>query len=609
MINRFCKTPLWECARELGAVAQGMRPADAVVRGARLVNVCTHEVQEGVDVAVACGRIAYVGPSAAHCVGEGTRVIDAAGLYLAPGFLDGHIHVESSMVGAAEYARAVVPHGTVGIYWDPHEIANVLGLEGVELMVEDARRTPLKAMVTTPSCVPAVPGFEDTGSAVGPDDVARTMGWDCVVGLGEMMNFPGVLAGADLPLDEIAATLKADACVTGHYSVPETDRGLNAYIAAGVRACHESTRAEDVRAKMRLGMYVQLREGSAWRDLAQLAPAITDGTLDTRLCCLVSDDTHPHTLTDSGHLDHILRRAVQEGIDPLTALQMVTVNTAACFHMDHELGSVAPGKCADLVLLDDLTGFNVRLVMIDGKVVARDGRALFETGPFNYPSWATRTMRIDPKLDIDAATFRIPAVDASGRPLADGTATVRVMEALSGRVDNRERRLAVPVADGELLADPEHDVLKAFVFERHHETGTFGRGFVTGFGIRGALAQTVAHDAHNLLVVGSNDADMALAANTLRACGGGAVAVRDGEVLGLVELPVAGLMSTKRVEEVSAEVGGLEDAWRAMGCTMPSPFMTMGLLSLACLPELRLTNRGLVDCRTFAFVPLVVDEG
>lgn len=604
MINTFCKKPLWECSKQLIAVAQGSAPADTVVRNARLVNVCTHEIQVGVDVAIAEGRIAYVG-DAAHCIGEHTEVIDANGAFLAPGFLDGHIHVESSMVGAAQYARAVVPHGTVGIYWDPHEIANVAGLDAVKVMIEDSKRTPLKAMVTTPSCVPAVPGFEDTGSAIGPDDIAESMTWDSVVGLGEMMNYPGVLAGDDHPLGEINATLKADECVTGHYSIPETDRGLNAYIASGVRACHESTRAEDVLAKIRLGMYAQLREGSAWHDLAHLAPAITGGAIDTRLCCLISDDTHPHTLMEQGHLDHILRRAVQEGIDPITAIQMVTINTATCFHMDQDLGAIAPGKCADLVLLDNLSSFTVQLAMIDGDVVARDGRALFDVTPFEYPDFVVNTMNIPQQ--ITAETFRIPAVNADGAPLAGDTATVRVMEAVSARVGNFERHLDVPIVDGALQADPGNDVLKAFVFERHHATGTFGCGFTSGYGITGALAQTVAHDAHNLLVVGSNDADMALAANTLIACGGGACAVRDGRVLGLVKLPVAGLMSTGTVEEVADEVSGLERAWQEMGCSMPSPFMTMGLSSLACLPELRLTNRGLVDCLKFQFVPLVVE--
>lgn len=606
MINKFCKKPLWECNAELIAVAQGQRAAETVIQNARLVNVCTHEIQEGVSVAIAAGRIAYVGADAAHCIGPDTQVIDAAGAYLAPGFLDGHIHVESSMVGAAQYARAVVPHGTVGIYWDPHEIANVLGLEGVQVMVEDSRRTPLKAMVTTPSCVPAVTGFEDTGSAIGPKDIAESMTWESVVGLGEMMNFPGILAAADPALGEVNETLKAGMCVTGHYSVPETDRGLNAYIAAGVSSCHESTRAEDVLAKIRLGMYAKLREGSAWHDLAQLAPAIAGKEIDTRFCCLISDDTHPHTLTSLGHLDHILRRAVEEGIDPVTAIQMVTINTATCFGMQHDLGSVAPGKCADLVILDNLHDFNAQMVMIDGEVAAQGGVALFNVEPFDYPAWVTHTMHMAEGQSITADTFRIPAVTGEGVALSDGAAMVRVMEAVSARVGNFERHAEVAVQGGELLADAEHDVLKAFVFERHHGTGTFGCGFTSGYGITGALAQTVAHDAHNLLVVGSNDADMALAANTLIACGGGAVAVQNGEVLGCVELPVAGLMSDKPLEAVSAEVDGLEAAWKTMGCSMPSPFMTMGLSSLACIPELRLTNKGLVDCLKFESVPLVV---
>ena len=608
MINKFCKQPLWECNKTLIAVAQGQQPAETVIRGAKLVNVCTHEIQEGIDVAISCGRIAYVGADAEHCIGPDTRVIDAQGAYLAPGFLDGHIHIESSMMGAAEYGKAVVPHGTTGIYWDPHEVANVVGLAGVQVMVEDSKRTPLKAMVTTPSCVPAVPGFEDTGSAIGPDEVRETMDWDSVVGLGEMMNFPGVLAGADHPLGEMSATLQADKCITGHYSIPETDRGLNAYVASGVRSCHESTRAEDALAKIRLGMYAKFREGSAWHDLHDLAPAIAQGNLDTRFCCLISDDTHPHTLTTVGHLDHILRRAVQEGIDPITAIQMVTINTATCFHMDNELGAVAPGKCADLVLLDNLTDFNVSLVMIDGDLVAKDGSPLFTVAEASYPDWITHTMHMAPGQVITPESFAIPAVDGGGNPVEGDAATVRVMEAIPARVGNYERHLRVPVVDGKLVSVPEQDILKCFVFERHHGTGSFGYGFTTGFGIRGALAQTVAHDAHNLLVVGSNDEDMALAANTLIECGGGAVAVCDGEVRGLAKLPVAGLMSDAPLEVISEQAAGLAKAWAEIGCSMPSPFMTMGLLSLACLPELRLTNKGLVDCTTFQFVPLVVEE-
>ena len=537
MINAFCKKPLWECSKTLVAVAQGRTPADTVIKGAKLVNVCTGEVQEGIDVAIAEGRIAYLG-TADHCVGEGTRIIDAEGQCIAPGFLDGHIHVESSMMGAGEYARAVVPHGTTGIYWDPHEVCNVLGLDGVRLMAEDARRTPLKAMITTPSCVPAVPGFEDTGSSIGPEDIAETMNWQNVVGLGEMMNFPGILSGADHAHGEVAETLRAGKTATGHYSLPETDRGLNAYIASGVRCCHESTRPEDALAKMRLGMYAQLRFGSAWQDLPVLAEAVASGGIDTRFANLVSDDTHPHTLVADGHLDHIVRTAVSLGIDAVSAIQMVTINCAQCFQMDHDLGSITPGKCADIVFLDDLESLRVTRVLIDGEVVAEDGRALFDLPPYRYPDWATRSVHLG--REIAPTSFEVAAPEG----IVDGdTVRVRAIEVVPGKVGTFEAHVDLPVANGRLESAVEQDVLKAFVFERHRETGTFGKGFVKGFGIkRGAMASTVAHDAHNLLVLGTNDEDMALAANTLAACGGGMVVVADGEVLGLVELPIAGLM-------------------------------------------------------------------
>ena len=603
MLNHFCKQPLWECTRTLAAVAQGQVPADTVITNARLVNVCTAEIQDDIAVAIACGRIAYVGPSAEHCIGADTLVIDAAGTFIAPGFLDGHIHVESSMLGAGEYARAVVPHGTVGIYWDPHEVCNVLGLEGVKVMMDDAARTPLKAMVTTPSCVPAVPGFEDTGSFVGPEEIAESMTWDGVVGLGEMMNFPGVLAGTDHAHGELAETLKADKVVTGHYSIPETDQGLNAYIACGVRCCHESTRAEDALAKMRLGQYAQLRYGSAWLDLPQLAAAVTETGIDTRFANLISDDTHPHTLVAHGHLDYILRMAVACGIDVITAIQMMTINTATCFRMEHELGSIAPGKCADIVFLDNLEDLNVTRVLIDGDVVAENGACTFDLAPFDYPDWVTHSMHLGRTITPD--TFRVEAPAGA----SDGEAvTVRAIELLPGSVPDREAHVALTVRNGALESDLDQDVLKTFVFERHHETGTHGAGFTKGFGIkRGAMASTVAHDAHNLLVVGTNDEDMALAANTLAEVGGGLVVVADGEVLGLVELPIAGLMGALSAEEMSAKVHHLEDTWAEIGCTMPSPFMTMALIPLACLPELRLTNRGLVDCTTFQFTDLAVD--
>ena len=599
MINHFCKYPLADVTRALSAVAMGTAKAETVITHARLVNVCTHEIQEDISVAIAKGRVALVGDASA-CIGPKTRVINAQGQYIAPGFLDGHIHVESSMMTMTEYARAVVPHGTTGIYMDPHEICNVLGLKGVSCMMDEAKGTPLKAMLTTPSCVPAVPGFEDTGSFIGPADIAETMKWDCCVGLGEMMNFPGLLGGTEHAHGIVDETLRAGKIVTGHYSMPETGKGLNAYIASGVRCCHESTRAEDALAKMRLGMYAMIREGSAWHDLKEVIRAITEHKVDTRFACMISDDTHPHTLTTQGHLDHIVLRAMEEGVDPVTAIQMVTINCAQCFQMDHELGSIAPGKCADIVFLNDLQSMQVTRVLVDGDVVAENGVLTASLPEYTYPDWAKHSMHI--AGSITPETFRIPA--------EGDKAVVRAIEVIPVKVGSFERHVELKVKNGALEADPSQDLLKVAVFERHHETGKIGRGFVKGFGItEGAMASTVAHDAHNLLVLGTNDADMALAANTLIACGGGMVVVRGGKVLGLVELPVAGLMNDRKtLPEMDADVEKLGRVWEEIGCRMPSPFMTMALIPLACLPELRLTDRGLVDCTRFTMADLIVKE-
>ena len=599
MLNRFCKKTLYEVTRKLAQVAMGAEKADLVIQNARLVNVCTAEIQEGMDVAVSEGRIALIG-DASHCVGENTAVIDARGQYIAPGFMDAHIHVESSMISVGEYARAVVPHGTTGIFMDPHEICNVCGPDGVKAMIRDAKRTPLKAMSNVPSCVPAVAGFEDTGSHIGPEDVREMMTWDGIMGLGEMMNFPGVIYGDEAVHGELAETLKADQIITGHYSVPDTGAGLNAYIASGVRCCHESTRAEDVLEKMRRGMYALMRYGSAWHDMPVIIRAILDNHIDDRFACLISDDTHPDTLVRDGHLDHILRCAIREGLDPVRAIRYVTINPATCFRMDHEMGSITPGKCADIVFFDDLNDIRITRTIIDGDVVAENGRMTVGIGKPDFPACVYNTMHVGQSITPD--TFRIAA------PEGRQTVKTRVIEIIPNHVGNNERLIDLKVRNGLVEADPGEDIMKMAVFERHHETGTAGFGFVKGFGFRkGAMAQTVAHDAHNLLVAGTNDADMALAANTLIECGGGLCAAADGKVLALVPLPIAGLMNDLPVEEMADLVAMLSNAWKEMGCAINSPYMTMALIPLACLPELRLTNRGLVDCREFRFVDLFAE--
>ena len=426
MINAFCKFPLWECTRKLSAVALGREKADLVITNVKLVNVCTHEILDNYGVAVSMGRIAAIGDVSAS-IGKDTRVIDGKGRYLAPAFMDGHMHIESSMLTAGESARAVIPHGTCGIFFDPHEICNVIGLDGVRCMLNDAETTPLKAMLTTPSCVPAVPGFEDTGSEIHPADIAETMKWKECVGLGEMMNFPGIICSDEHTHDIVGETLKAGKTVTGHFSVPDTGAALNSYIAAGINCCHESTTEESALEKMRRGMYAQLREGSAWKDLVEVGKAITKHSVDSRFACLVSDDSHPHTLISDGHLDHIVRRAVEEGIDPITAIQMVTINTAECFGLGRELGSVTPSKCADMVLLSDLEKCIVDEVFIDGELVAKNGKALFEKQEYEYPEEYKHSVHL-PLMDENA--FRIPA---------EGKVKVHVIDVISGKVGTTDK--------------------------------------------------------------------------------------------------------------------------------------------------------------------------
>lgn len=593
---------LAQVTEQLVAVAMGRSAAQVVIRNGRLVNVFTGEIQNGIDVAITHGRIAYVGEDASHTIGDDTQIIDATGHYITPGFMDGHIHIESSMITVSEYSKAVVPHGTTAVYMDPHEIGNVLGLPGIRLMIDESKNVPLRTFVAMPSCVPAAPGFEDTGASIGPEEVRQAMEWDEVVGLGEMMNFPGVIYGDKTMHAELEATLNANKTITGHFSLPETGHSLVAYTAAGVRCDHESVRMEDALAKMRLGMYAQFREGSAWHDLKETARSITEHRIDTRLATLVSDDTHPHTLIEDGHLDHIVRRAIEEGINPITAIQMVTLNVAECFGMARDLGSVAPGKIADILLLSDLTRVKVEQVLINGHLVAQQGQMLVTSPEFLYPNVARNTVHLP--AELMALDFAIPASNPQV-----SSVMARVMQIIEAKVGTISKQLVLPVSEGFVQNNPSQDVAKAAVIERHHSTGTIGLGFVQGFQLEGgAVASTVAHDSHNLLVVGTNDEDMALAGNKLAVVGGGMIAVRDGEVLALLPLPIAGLMSDRPLAEVANSVAELDKAWKALGCNLVSPFMTMALIALAVLPELRLTNRGLVDTISFGFVDLIVAE-
>src|SRR5262245_40376287 len=581
------RRPLSQLTRELTDVCMGAQPSDLVLRGGRLLNGHTREVLDGADVAIAHGRVAMFG-EVSHAVGPQTETIDADGAFLVPGLIDTHLHVESVMVTVTRFAEAVLLHGTTTAFIDNHEMANVFGLEGMRWFLEEGRGLPLKVFLAVPSCVPALPGFEDAGASLGPDEIREALGWDGAVGLGEMMNMPGVLDGDENLHAESAATLALGKPVTGHWSLTGwNDHRLQAYIAAGVDSCHETTTREDALAKLRAGMWVQFREGSTFRDVAALAPVLTEDGVDSRHCLLVTDDVLPDTIVAEGHMDRVVRRAVEEGIDPLVAIQMATVNGAEYFGKRHDLGSIAPGRLADILFVEDLRDFRPHRVLVDGGEVG-------ELTGYDYPAEAYESIRL--ARPLTEADLRIEAEGESVRVRAIGVA--------SGTVTTENVVLEVPVVDGEVRASPGLDLVKAASVERHGGPGTIGLGFVTGFGLtRGAVASTVAHDNHNVLVAGTNDPDMIFAVERLVEAGGGMIAVADGEVLALVELPIAGLVADRPVAELAEQARALSAAYRELGSPVEGPEMIFSFLSLGVIPSLRLTNRGLVDGVEFKLVP------
>lgn len=594
---------LWEISDALVRVAQGREPADLVIRNGRLVNVFTGEILPGTDVAVKSGRIALVG-DASGTVGENTRVFDAGGRYLTPGFIDAHIHVESSMMTVCEYAKSVLPHGTSAIFMDPHEIVNVTGLEGMRAMMRDGAATPLRVYCTTPSCVPASPGLENTGSVLSPGDIEQTFGWEGVAGLGEMMDYFGLLAGTGDAAEKVNATLRAGKAVTGHFPLPDTGALLNAYAAAGVGSCHESTRAGEALAKLRLGMYAMLREGSAWDDLPEVIRAVTENQIDTRRVVLVSDDLHADTILERGHMDAIIRLAIRSGVRPAVAVQMATLNAACCFGLSGNIGSVAPGRFADINVLGSLTDVRVEAVFAGGELVAENGALSVTVEGSPYPEALRHTMRLPRQLTPEDFAVRAPAG-------AGDEVSVRVIGANAGNVLTDALIERLPVRDGLVCAAPERDICKVAVFNRHATAAPregAAVGFAKGFGLKkGAAASTYAHDAHNLIVLGTNEADMAFAANRLIRSEGGIAAAADGSELALLPLPIAGLMSDRPAAEVAAALRRIQDAWKELGSPLPSPFMTMSLLSLSVIPSLRITDKGLVSVAENRLIPLFPD--
>jgi len=592
--------PSWpETTPLLIDVATGRRPAETVVRNGRWVNVHSGEIVAGTDVAIIAGRFAAVGPDLSYAIGPDTQVIDAEGRYLVPGLCDAHMHVESGMVTVTEFCRAVIPHGTTSMFVDPHEIANVLGTRGVRLMHDEAAAMPISVYVQAPSCVPSAPGLETPGATISPEDVAEMLTWPNIIGLGEMMNFPGVAANDPKMLAEIAATQRAGKTVGGHYASPDLGKPFYGYVAGGPADDHEGTRVEDAIARVRLGMRAMLRLGSAWFDVAPQVKAITELGLDSRNFVLCTDDSHSGTLVNDGHMNRVVRHAIACGLKPITAIQMATLNTATHFGLERELGSITPGRRADLIITSDLVSLPIELVMAQGKVLAENGVLTAPLEPYAYPDFAKETVHLQP---LTAESFAIHA------PTGKNAVTARVIGVIENQAPTRALERTVPVEDGLVVADRAGDVAQIALVERHLGTGAVVNALVSGFGydVDCAVASTVAHDSHQMIVVGTNRDDMAVAANRLGEVGGGAIVVSKGEVLALVELPIAGLMSDERAEVVAQKAEQLVQAMRACGCTLNNAFMQHSLLALVVIPELRVSDKGLIDVRTFEKTELFV---
>ncbi len=557
--------------------ARGDRRADLLLKNANLINVLSGEIYPA-DVAIYGDTIVGIGGYDAE------REMDLGGKFLCPGFIDAHVHIESSMVVPPEFAKAVVPRGTTSVISDPHEIANVMGVEGIMLMAEMAGSIPLNTYIMLPSCVPAT-GMETSGARLDARDLEALMEKEWVLGLGEVMNVPGVIGCMPEMLRKIEIT--GGMPIDGH-APGLRGKDLAAYITAGIRSDHECTNPEEAREKLRKGMAILIREGSIAKNLEDLLPLVTPG--NARRCLFASDDRHPDDLMEEGHLDFILRKSIRLGLSPVTAIQMATINPAEIYGL-RDVGAVAPGLKADLVILHDLESFAVHSVFKDGRQVAKEGKML----PGMIPP---KGLEMRNTVKMKPVGPEALAIRAQGR-------LAKVIEIVPGQLATKAVVEPVTIRDGKAEADPQRDMLKVAVFERHTASGNIGLGFVRGFGLKGAaIGSSVAHDAHNIVVVGDNDTDMMVAGAEIAGMGGGLVIAQGGKISGALALPVAGLMSDKGIEHVGKQLKLMRKMGRDMGCRLEDPFMALAFLSLPVIPELRVTDRGLVDVGQFRVVPL-----
>ena len=571
--------------KKLIDTAAGRIPADLVIKNCKIVNVFSGKIQEG-DIAFSGNQIAGIGEY------EGVKVIDAEGRYAAPGFIDSHIHIESSYVSPEEIGRLLVPHGGTTIMADPHEIVNVCGIAGLDYMMNAAENTVLDVKYELPSCVPATP-FEHSGAVIDAEAMKEPITREGIAGLGEFMNFPGVINAADSDLDKIIVAKQEGKFIDGH-GPGITGKELNAYAAARIAADHECSTVEEMNDRLERGMYILLRQGSACHNLRTLIKGMT--AENSRRCLLCSDDRPPKTILHEGHLDNHLRICVEEGLDPVTAIRMATLNAAECFDLK-DRGAIAPGYRGDVVLLDDLKDFHVNRVFVEGTLVAEEGKYLPEIK----------------KCDISSVKGSVIVKDFSKEKFKMNLKSnkVNVIKILPGGVVTAKDTAEIELdANGEFVRNPGVDLVKVAVVERHQGTGNVACGFLKGYGIKeGAVALSVAHDSHNIIVVGVNDEEMEFAVNSLIEQEGGIVLVKEGKVIESMPMPIAGLMSDQSGEWVDQKLTDIhEKAYEELGiCGDVEPVMTLCFMSLAVIPEIKLTDMGLFDVTTFSFIPVEVE--
>jgi adenine deaminase len=566
--------------QELIAAARGEIEVDLLLTGGCVANVLSGEVYRA-DVAIHKGHITGFDCYSAR------QTLELEGKILAPGFIDGHVHIESSMVTVPEFARAVVPRGTTTVITDPHEIANVWGEAGIRYMLQSSRDLPLNVFVMLPTCVPAT-NLESAGAALGADALAGLIEEDGVLGLAEVMNYPGVIFRDPEVLKKLS--LAGGRPVDGH-APGLSGRDLSAYISAGIRSDHECTTIDEAREKLRSGMYIMLREGSAAKNLLDLLPLVTPQ--NARQFLFVSDDRHPADILSEGHIDFMVKTAIEKGLDPITALQIASLNAAQYFGL-RDLGAIAPGYRADMVVLDELEHLHVVRVIKDGRVVAEEGDLIARLCAPARPGH--KSMQMAP---LCPGSFEIPAEKGPAR----------VIGIVPHQIITRSLQLLPKIIAGKVVSDMERDILKMSVVERHKATGNVGLGLVQGFGLRqGALATSIAHDSHNIAAVGVSDEEMLAAVLAVEQMGGGLVAVAEGKTLASLALPVAGLLSEEYMRDVAEGIAECIDAAHTMGCKLEDPFMTLSFLCLPVIPELKLTDKGLVDVREFRLVGMFGEE-